>query len=78
MLVETVDADSIPEGRYGEPLGAIAAAHPEVTIGSYPAFKDGRFNNQVVVRGKDEGRVAAARAAVEAMIAALRSDSKPR
>jgi molybdenum cofactor synthesis domain-containing protein len=78
MLVETVDADSIPEGRYGEPLGAIAAAHPEVTIGSYPAFKDGRFNNQVVVRGKDEGTVAAARAAVEAMIAALSSDSKSR
>jgi molybdenum cofactor synthesis domain-containing protein len=77
MLVNTVDADSIPEGRYGEPLGAIAAAHPEVTIGSYPAFKDGRFNNQIVVRGKVEEAVAAARKAVETMVSALRSDAKP-
>jgi molybdenum cofactor synthesis domain-containing protein len=77
MLVETIDADSIPEGRYGDALGAIAAAHAEVTIGSYPAFKDGRFNNQIVVRGKDEGAVAAARTAVEAMVAALKGDGKP-
>ena len=28
MLVETVAADAIPEGRYGDPLAAIAAAHP--------------------------------------------------
>jgi molybdenum cofactor synthesis domain-containing protein len=77
MLVETIDADSIPEGRYGDPLGAIAAAHAEVTIGSYPAFKDGRFNNQIVVRGKDGGAVVSARKAVEAMVAALKGDGKP-
>ncbi len=77
MLVEVVSADSIPEGRYGDALGAIAAAHPEVAIGSYPAFKDGRFNNQIVVRGKDEGAVAGARRAIEAMVAALRGDGKP-
>ncbi len=77
MLVEVVAADSVPEGRYGEALGAIAAAHPDVAIGSYPAFKDGRFSNQIVVRGKDEGAVAAARRAVEAMIVALQSDGKP-
>ena len=77
MLVEVVSADSIPEGRYGDALGAIAAAHPDVAIGSYPAFKDGRFNNQIVVRGKDEGAVAGARRAIEAMVAALRGDGKP-
>jgi molybdenum cofactor synthesis domain-containing protein len=77
MLVEVVSADSIPEGRYGDALGAIAAAHPDVAIGSYPAFKDGRFNNQIVVRGKDEGAVAGARLAIEAMVAALRGDGKP-
>ena len=71
MLVETIAAGSLPEGRYGEDLGAIAAAHPNVAIGSYPAFKDGRFNNQIVVRGKDGEAVAAARRAVEAMVAAL-------
>ena len=77
MMVETVGAGSLPEGRYGDALAAIAAAHPEVSIGSYPSFADGRFNNQIVVRGKDEGAVAAARRAVEDMIAALKGDGKP-
>ena len=29
MLVETIVAGSLPEGRYGEPLAALAAAHPD-------------------------------------------------
>ena len=74
MLVEVIAAGSLPEGRYGEALGAIAAAHPNVAIGSYPSFKDGRFNNQIVVRGKDEEAVAAGRRAVEAMVAAMSGD----
>ena len=77
MRIETVDAGAVPEGRYGEALGRIAAGHPAVSIGSYPSFKDGRFNNQIVVRGKDDGAVAAAREAVESMLVALRSDGKP-
>ena len=71
MLVETIEAGGVPEGRYGEPLSAIAAAHPDVSIGSYPSFRDGRFNNQIVVRGKNEEAVAAARRAVEEMVAEL-------
>ena len=77
MRIETIEAGAVPEGRYGDALGAIAAAHPAVSIGSYPSFTDGRFKNQVVVRGKDEDSVAAARTAVEAMLVPLRSDSKP-
>src|SRR5208282_2701315 len=61
MLVETVEA----------------GPHPEVSIGSYPSFKDGRFNNQIVVRGKDEAAVAAALKAVEAMLVPFQSDGKP-
>ena len=75
MLVETIVAGSLPEGRYGEPLATLAAAHPNVAIGSYPSFKDGRFNNQIVVRGKDEAAVGAARRAVEAMLAELSGDT---
>ena len=45
-----------------------------MAIGSYPSFKDGRFSNQIVVRGKDEDAVAAARRAVEAMVTALSGD----
>ena len=78
MRVETIEAGGMPEGRYGDPLGAIAVAHPDVSIGSYPSYKDGRFNNQIVVRGKDEETVAAARSAVEAMLAALSQDAAAR
>ena len=78
MLVEVIAAGSLPEGRYGEALAAIAGAHPNVAIGSYPAFKDGRFNNQIVVRSKDEVAVAAARRAVEAMVAELSGDAVAR
>ncbi len=77
MLVETIEAGAIPEGRYGDTLGAIAGAHPSVSIGSYPSYKDGRFNNQIVVRGKESEAVAAAGRAVEAMLASMRNDGRP-
>ncbi|HSU98972.1 MAG TPA: molybdopterin-binding protein [Roseiarcus sp.] len=78
MRVETIVAGGLPEGLYGEPLATIAAAHPDVAIGSYPSFKDGRFSNQIVVRGKNREAVAAARRAVEAMIAGLSGDGVTR
>jgi len=76
MLVETIEASGLPEGRYGGPLGEIAAARPEVSIGSYPSYADGKFRNQIVVRGKDGEAVADARRAVEAMIAELIGDGR--
>jgi molybdenum cofactor synthesis domain-containing protein len=78
MLVETIAAGSLPEGLYGEALGAIASTHPNVAVGSYPSFKDGRFSNQIVVRGKEKEAVAAARTAVEAMVAELSKDGPTR
>jgi hypothetical protein len=59
-------------------LGAIASTHPNVAVGSYPSFKDGRFSNQIVVRGKEKEAVAAARTAVEAMVAELSKDGPTR
>ena len=77
MQVASIEAGGLPEGLYGDALGGIAKANPAVSIGSYPSFKDGRFNNQIVVRGKDGAAVAAATAAVEAMLAGMRGDGKP-
>jgi molybdenum cofactor synthesis domain-containing protein len=77
IIAETIEAGGVPEGRYGTALGEVAAAHPEVAIGSYPAFLDGRFRNQIVVRGKDAEKIAAARAAVDAMLARLNAGDKP-
>jgi molybdenum cofactor synthesis domain-containing protein len=77
LSVETIEAGGIPEGRYGDALGEIAAAHGETIIGSYPSFADGKFRNQIVVRGRDAEKVAAARRAIEAMLAEIRADAKP-
>jgi len=77
MQVETVEAGQVPEGLYGDPLAAIAEARPAVSIGSYPSFKDGRFMNQIVVRGREGAAVAEAKAAIEAMLERIRADRKP-
>jgi molybdenum cofactor synthesis domain-containing protein len=77
MLSVTIEAGALPEGLYGDALGAIAAARPAVSIGSYPSFKDGKFRNQIVVRSKDEAAMEEARAAVEAMVAEMQADRHP-
>lgn len=71
MTVETVAAGGLPEGAYAAALGELAAANPELSIGSYPAFRDGSFHNEIVVRGKDKTKVAMATATIGAMVARL-------
>jgi molybdopterin-biosynthesis enzyme MoeA-like protein len=71
MIVETVAAGGLPEGAYAAALGELAAANVELSIGSYPAFRDGGFHNEIVVRGKDKTKVAATAAAIGAMLARL-------
>jgi molybdenum cofactor synthesis domain-containing protein len=77
MVVETVDAGNIGEGTYGDGLAAIAAAHPDVSIGSYPSFTAEGFRNQIVVRGKDAAAVARATTDVQGLVACLKSDQVP-
>ncbi len=77
MIAESVDVHGLPEGIYAKALGEIAAAHPGVSIGSYPSFINGGFRNQIVVRGKDADAVSAAVAAVKAAVAGLQSDNVP-
>ncbi len=71
MIAETIFAGNLPEGAFAAALGDLAAANPEIAIGSYPAFRDGRFHNETVVRGKDPAMVAAAAATVTSMVAQL-------
>jgi molybdenum cofactor synthesis domain-containing protein len=70
---KSIVAGTVPEGTYAADLSALAAAHPALSIGSYPSVVDGRFNNEIVVRGKDPAEVEAAGAAVEAFLAQLRA-----
>lgn len=76
MLSESIRADT-REGDIGTELGEIAKMHPEVTIGSYPFFDDKLGpNTNVVVRGRDAGKLAAAKAAVEDMLRAVKAKLK--
>ena len=73
MLSETVRADC-REGDIGTPLGDIAKAHPEVAIGSYPFFDEQRGpNTNVVIRARDQAKLAAAKSAVEDMLKRVRA-----
>jgi molybdenum cofactor synthesis domain-containing protein len=45
------------EGDIAEALGQLAAAHPEVSIGSYPFHRDGVHGSNIVVRSQDGGAV---------------------
>ncbi len=73
MLSETVRADC-REGDIGTELGAVAAAHPGVAIGSYPFMDEKRAANaHVVLRSRDPQKLAAAKAAVEAMLARVQA-----
>ena len=73
MLSKSVRADA-REGDVGTEPGAIAKAHPDTIIGSYPFIDDkGGPNTNLVIRSRDAGKRAAAKAAVEAMLVAVKA-----
>jgi molybdenum cofactor synthesis domain-containing protein len=75
MLSAQVRADA-REGDIGTPLGEIAKANPDVIIGSYPFFDGSGPNTNIVVRSRDEKKLAAAMSAVEAMLVEVHSRMK--
>ena len=64
------DSVSCPygEGDIGDPLTAIARAHPGVNIGSYPRFSGKSFSTEIIIRGRDRAAIDAAKLDVEAML----------
>jgi molybdenum cofactor synthesis domain-containing protein len=72
MLSESVRGNC-REGDIGTPLRAIAEAHPDTTIGSYPFLdENGQPNTSLVVRSRDQAKLTAAMDAVNAMLAGLK------
>ena len=53
------------EGDLAGPLGAVAAAHPDISFGSYPFQKDGVYGANLVLRGPDPDALDAAMDALE-------------
>ena len=68
ILSEILDTHGLPEGAYAAGLGALAKAFPDVSIGSYPKLSEGRFRNQIVLRARDVGVLAAAAEKTRAML----------
>ena len=50
------------EGDIAGPLGLLAEEYADLSIGSYPFQKDGRFGSNIVIRGQDRARLDAATA----------------
>jgi molybdenum cofactor synthesis domain-containing protein len=49
-----------PEGDIAGPLGDLAAAHPDLSMGSYPFIQNGTYGANIVIRGTDAAAVARA------------------
>ena len=57
------------EGDIAGPLGALAAEFSDLSIGSYPFQKDGKFGANIVLRGTDEARLETALSQLKALFA---------
>ena len=60
----------LPEGDIAGPLAELAAAYPDLSLGSYPFHHAGRFGANVVIRGVDARAVDAAAAKLRARFGA--------
>jgi molybdenum cofactor synthesis domain-containing protein len=77
LLSVSIRADA-KEGDVGSELGAIAKAHPETIIGSYPFFDEKLGpNTNIVVRARDAQKLEQVRTAVEAMLVTVRAQVSP-
>ena len=67
----TVTAKGVGEGDAAARLAEIEAAHPGVSLGSYPFFNEELRGVNFVARGRDRDVLEQVRAELEAMVAAL-------
>jgi molybdopterin-biosynthesis enzyme MoeA-like protein len=61
----------LAEGVIAKDLGALAARYPELTIGSYPFYRQGQFGVVIVLRGTDGGALGRANEELNALVRAL-------
>ena len=64
---------SVPagEGTFAAALASVQARFPDVAIGSYPKITPAGYRSEIVLRSRDDGRLAEAANAVKAMLADL-------
>lgn len=68
VLSRTLRVEGSGEGVIAAPLEAVAKAHPTLSLGSYPFFGPEGYGANLVIRGRDEGELAAAVAELEAAL----------
>jgi hypothetical protein len=68
MLSATIDL-SRPEGEIAMLFEAHQKLYPDVPMGSYPFFRDGRPGTQLVLRSTDAARLVEAEAGLRAKLA---------
>ena len=66
-LISTTYTINRGEGDIAGPLGELAAEYTELSMGSYPFQKDGKFGSNIVIRGTDGEMVEAAKAKLKAV-----------
>jgi len=59
VISKTVRVDGSGEGIIAAPLEAVAKAHPDLSLGSYPFFGEAGFGSNLVIRGRDAEEVEA-------------------
>ena len=57
------------EGEVADPFGALAAAFPDLSMGSYPFVQNGAHGTNLVIRGTDAARITAAMTQLAALFA---------
>lgn len=68
LLSQTLRVDR-GEGDIAGPLGKLANDFPDLSIGSYPFQKDGKYGSNIVIRGPDNARIETAIARLAAEMA---------
>jgi len=57
VIARTVRVDGSGEGMIAAPLEAVARAHPDLSLGSYPFFSNEGYGSNLVIRGRDAAEV---------------------
>lgn len=70
VISRNVRVDGTGEGALAEPLAAVARAHPDLSLGSYPFFGPEGYGSNLVIRGRDAVEV---EATVAELVAALKA-----
>lgn len=72
MYSETIEA-GMGEGAVAKPLGSLQDSFPDVSMGSYPYQRDGKFQTSLVLRSRDTARLQQAAEQLKTILADIKN-----